>query len=308
MGKKKQKKPAEMRPALTGPVQRSEGESENKAPEANPIDAELRVDRGHKEDATIAADEIEAFAKKKKQKKPAEMRPALMGPVQRSEGESENKAPEANPVDAKLRGDRGDKKDATIAVEEIQAFVKKKKPQKPADMRINNTKKEERINIEKGKDGARSNNAQKKRQGKADKTHELDGELPCSPFQGVMVETVLEDTVEPQVTQVDSLPADRQGAPSNQRQNKRGNKNDITTATEEKQAFDQKRQKKVAAPKQSLQKSKKNNEDRRIEQNDKVERGETVQKSKKKNGDRRIEQNDAVERGEALQKSKKNNE
>merc|ERR1712194_341457 len=77
MGKKKQKKPAEMRPALTGPVQRSEGESENKAPEANPIDAELRVDRGHKEDATIAADEIEAFAKKKKQKKPAEMRPAL---------------------------------------------------------------------------------------------------------------------------------------------------------------------------------------------------------------------------------------
>merc|ERR1712194_550545 len=180
MGKKKQKKPAEMRPALTGPVQRSESESENEAPEANPIDAELRVDRGHKEDATIAADEIEAFAKKKKQKKPAEMRPALTGPVQRSEGESENKAPEANPVDAKLRVDRGNKKDATIAVEEIQAFVKKKKPKKPADMRINNTKKEERINIE------------------------------------------------------------------------------------------------------TLQKSKKNNEDRRIEQNDKVERGETLQKSKKK--------------------------
>merc|ERR1711957_31547 len=88
----------------------------------------------------------------------------------------------------------------------------------------------------------------------------------------------------------------------------RGKKKDLYTATEEKQAIDQKKQKKVAAPKQTLQKSKTKNEDRRIEQNDKVERGETLQKSKTKHEDRRIEQNDKVERGETPQKSKTKHE
>merc|ERR1712194_693385 len=255
-----------------------------------------------------AAEEVQVFVKKKKQKKPAEMRPAARGDRRKGLGED---------VDAEKRALRG--QTGRLNQLSITPGIKDKKGLPSSSgvvvarselqpVRINNTKKEERVNIEQGKDGARSNNARKKRDGKANKTHELDGELPCSPFQGVMVEPVLEDTVEPQVTQVDSLPADRQGAPSNQRQNKRGNKNDITTATEEKQAFDQKMQKKVAAQQQTLQKTQKNNEDRRIEQNDKVERGETLQKHKEKHEDRMTEQNDAVERGETLQKSKKNNE
>merc|ERR1711957_935678 len=111
------------------------GELENEAPEASLVDAKLRGDRGNKKDGTIAAEEIQVFGKKKKQKKPANMRPALTEPLQRSEGESENEAPEASLVDAKLRGDRGNKKDATIAAEEIQVFVKvkKEKQKKPAE-------------------------------------------------------------------------------------------------------------------------------------------------------------------------------
>merc|ERR1712194_271443 len=132
--KEKQKKPAEEIQA----VQRSEGETENKALEASLVDAKLRGDRGNKKDATIVAEERQVFVKvkKKKQKKPAEMRPALTEPVQRSEDGSENEAPEASLADAKLRGDRGNKKDATIAAEEVQVFVKKKKKQKkPVEMR-----------------------------------------------------------------------------------------------------------------------------------------------------------------------------
>merc|ERR1712194_137331 len=218
-----------------------------------------------------AAEEVQVFVKKKKQKKPAEMRPAARGDRRKGLGED---------VDAEKRALRG--QTGRLNQLSITPGIKDKKGLPSSSgvvvarselqpVRINNTKKEERINIEKGKDGARSNNARKKRQGKADKTHELDGELPCSPLQGVMVEPVLEDTVEPQVTQIDSLLADRQGASSNQWQNKRGNKKEINAAAEEKQAFDQKRQKKVAAPKQeAVQKSKKQHKNNRTEQNDKV--------------------------------------